>query len=222
MRENPKTILLTGYEPFDSFSYNPSGALTEVLDGQMIEGYVVKGAVMPVDCVQMPGVLYGLVEQHQPLIVVGMGLAFGDSGLCVERVGHNWSEINSPDNGGHTRPGVPLEPAAPTAYFSTFPASQIVSDLLEAGIPAYPSDHAGGHLCNEMLFTALHAVNSGAWPPVEGRAIAVGFVHLPGTPQLAARMIQQDKHFRHTASMDLELMRQGLELALAATVRSLK
>lgn len=221
MSENSKTILLTGYEPFDRFPYNPSGVIAQTLDGLTIEGYVVKGAIMPVDCVKMPGILYGLVEQHRPKIVIGLGLAFGDSGLRLERVGHNWSEISTPDNGGHTRPGVPLLPEAPTAYFSTFPANQIVTGLLEAGIPAYPSDHAGGHLCNEMLFTALHAINSGDWPPVEGKPVVAGFIHLPGTPQLAARLIQEDKRFRHSASMSLELMQQGIELVLATTVRSL-
>jgi len=221
MSNNEKTILLTGYEPFDRFPYNPSGVLAEALDGFEVEGYVVKGAIMPVDCVKMPGVLYGLVEQHHPQIVIGLGLAFGDTGLRLERVGHNWSEISAPDNGGHTRPGVPLLPEGPAAYFSTFPANQIVTDLLEAGLPAYPSDHAGGHLCNEMLFTALHAINSGDWPPVEGQPIVAGFIHLPGTPQLAAQLIQEDRRNRHSPSMGLELMRQGIEIALATTVKSL-
>jgi pyroglutamyl-peptidase len=222
MSENLKTILLTGYEPFDRFAYNPSGVIAQALSGKTVGGYVVKGAIMPVDCVKMPGVLYGLVEQYRPQIVIGLGLAFGDSGLRLERVGHNWSEISTPDNGGHTRPGVPLLSGAPAAYFSTFPADRIVTALLEAGLPAYPSDHAGGHLCNEMLFTALHAISSGDWPPVEGQPVVVGFIHLPGTPQLATRLIQEDRRFRHSASMSLELMQQGVELALATTVRSLK
>lgn len=221
MSNDSKTILLTGYEPFDRFPYNPSGVLAGALDGFTVEGYVVKSATMPVDCVKMPGVLYGLVEQHRPRIVIGLGLAFGDSGLRLERVGHNWSEISTPDNGGHTRPGVPLLPEGPAAYFSTFPANRIVADLLEAGIPAYPSDHAGGHLCNEMLFTALHAINSGDWAPVEGKPIVAGFIHLPGTPQLAVQLIKEDRRFRHSASMSLELMRQGIEIALATTVKAL-
>ena len=221
MSDNSKKILLTGYEPFDRFPYNPSGVLAEALDGFQIEGYVVKGAMMPVDCVKMPGVLYGLVEQHRPQVVIGLGLAFGDSGLRLERVGHNWSEISTPDNGGHTRPGVPLHPEGPAAYFSTFPANQIVADLLEAGIPAYPSDHAGGHLCNEMLFTALHAINNGDWPQVEGQPVVAGFIHLPSTPELAAQLIREDKRYRHSASMSLELMRKGIKIALATTVKSL-
>lgn len=221
MSNNSKTILLTGYEPFDRFPNNPSGVLAQALDGFTVEGYVVKGAIMPVDCVKMPGVLYGLVEQHHPQIVIGLGLAFGDSGLRLERVGHNWSEISSPDNGGNTRPGVPLVPEGPAAYFSTFPANQIVTDLLETGIPAYPSDHAGGHLCNEMLFTALHAINNGDWHPVEGQPIVAGFIHLPGTPQLAAQLIQEDRRFRNSASMSLDLMRHGIEIALATTIKSL-
>ncbi len=224
MSKTPKSVLLTGYEPFDRFPYNPSEVIALALDGLELDGeFVIKGARLPVDCVKMPGVLYGLVEQYRPQIVIGLGLAAGDSGIRIERVGHNWSEIiGRPDNGGHTRPGVPLLPGEPAAYTSTFPATQIVTDLLEAGIPAYTSNHAGGHLCNEMLFTALHAVNTGAWQPAPGQAaIICGFIHLPATPQLVAQLIQTDKHSRNIASMSLELMQQSVKLALNSIVRSL-
>lgn len=223
MSVNSKTILLTGYEPFDRFPYNPSGVVARALDGKEIAGgYVIRGAQMPVDTERMPGVLYGLVEQHRPQIVIGLGLAFGDQGIRIEQVGHNWSEIGHPDNGGHTRPGVALLPGQPAAYTSTFPAKQIVADLLEAGIPAYPSSHAGGHLCNQMLFTALHAVESGAWQPAPGQEkIICGFVHLPGTPELAAQLLREDKFSKPGPSMSLDLMQQAVELALTVTARAL-
>jgi pyroglutamyl-peptidase len=220
MTETSKNILLTGYEPFDRFAYNPSGVVAKALNGwQLDHGYVVQGAVLPVDCQKMPPELDRLVAHFRPQVVIGLGLAFGDSGLRLERVGHNWSQINSPDNGGHTRPGSPLLADAPAAYFSTFPASQIIADLLEAGIPAYPSDHAGGHLCNQLLFTALHAINSGTWQTApDGSQIACGFIHLPATPQLVARLIQTDKNTRNGASMALELMQRGVELALKSAL----
>jgi pyroglutamyl-peptidase len=111
---------------------------------------------------------------------------------------------------------------APAAYFSTFAANQIIADLLEAGIPAYPSDHAGGHLCNQMLFTALHAINSGAWQTTpDGNRITCGFIHLPATPQMVAHLIQTDKNTRNGASMALELMQRGVELALKCTMTHL-
>lgn len=220
MSEATKNILLTGYEPFDYFPYNPSGVIAQMLNGRQLDGgYVVRGAILPVDCLKMPGVLYRLVEQFQPQVVIGLGLAFGDSGLRLERVGHNWSQISTPDNGGNTRPGIPLWPDAPAAYFSTFQANQIVADLLEAGIPAYPSDHAGGHLCNQMLFTALHAINSGVWQAASNDPVISGFIHLPATPQLVAQLIQTDKNVRSSASMSLDLMQQGVELALTGSVR---
>ncbi|MDB5081596.1 MAG: peptidase [Chloroflexi bacterium] len=217
-----KTILLTGYEPFDRFPYNPSGVIAEALDGkELADGYVIRGAVLPVDCVKMPGVLYGLFEKYQPQVVIGLGLAFSETGLRIERVGHNWSEITGlPDNGGHNRPGIPLLPDVPAAYFSTFPSKQIVADLLEAGIPAHTSDHAGGHLCNEMLFTALHAINAGAWQHPSGNPVIAGFIHLPATPQLAVQLIQTEKHIRNIASMSLDLMQQGVEQVLTSTIQA--
>jgi pyroglutamyl-peptidase len=223
MIETSKSILLTGFEPFDRFALNPSGLVAQGLDGCLFDkGYVVHGAVLPVDCQKMAPELNRLVAQFRPQVVIGLGLAFGDSGLRIERVGHNWSQISTPDNGGHTRPGSPLLADAPAAYFSTFPASQIIADLLEAGIPVYPSDHAGGHLCNQMLFTALHAINSGAWQTAQGEVrLTCGFIHLPATPQLVARLIQTDKNTRNGPSMALELMQRGVELALKCTMTHL-
>ncbi len=210
MAQLNKTILLTGYEPFDRFSYNPSGVIALALDGHEVgAGYTVRGAVLPVDCEQMPGLLTDLWEQERPAFVVGLGLAFGETGIRLERLGHNWLAIKSPDNGGHTRPGELITEGAPAAYFSPLPLKEITEALLEKGLPAYLSDHAGTHLCNMLLFTALHRV---AQTP--GDPTGCGFIHLPGTPELAVHLAQADRTARPGPSLSLDLMQQAVELAL--------
>lgn len=205
-----KTILLTGYEPWDNFPYNPSGVIAEALNGsETAQGYVIRGATMPVDCMMMPGVLAKLWERYQPDYVIGLGLAFGDSGLRVERLGHNWVAIYSPDNGGHTSQGEPIIEEAPAAYFSSLPVAGIVAALLEKGIPAYSSEHAGTHLCNEMLFTALHRAAE-----IPGGKPQCGFIHLPATPELAVQVAMHEPRAKPGPSMSLDLMQRGVELAL--------
>lgn len=210
---------MTGYEPFDRFELNPSGIVARRLDGQEVgQGFVVRSAVMPVDCEKMPGVLAGLIEQYRPARIVGLGLAAGISAIQVERLGHNWIEITGlPDNGGHQRQGDPVIPAAPLAYASTLPVKGIVEELLGHNIPAYLSDHAGTHLCNQMLFTALH------WAAQLEREQAplCGFIHLPAHPELVVTLAATDRKAIRTPSMSLELMQQAVHLALAYTVRNL-
>ncbi len=212
-----KTILLTGYEPWDDYELNPSGEIAKALNGTELTGnYIIRGEVMPVDCRKMPGILIGLIEKYQPQVVVGLGLAFGDSGIRVERIGHNWINITRPDNGGNVVPDELAIPSANAAYFSTFPAKEIVGTLLQAGIPAYTSDHAGGHCCNLMLFTALHYLSF--LPARPESSIQCGFLHLPGTPQLAAQIALQTNNARALPSMSLELMQQAVERSLRQIV----
>jgi len=208
-----KTILLTGYEPWDDFEFNPSGKIAAALNGKVITNdYIIRGEVMPVDCRKMPGILTGLIEKYQPQVVVGLGLAFGDSGMRVERIGHNRINITKADNGGNVVLDEPAVTSANAAYFSTFPANEIVTTLLRNGIPAYPSDHAGGHCCNLMLFTALHYLS------YSESSIPCGFLHLPGTPQMAAQIALRDKSPKVYPSMSLELMQQAVELSLLQIV----
>lgn len=170
---------------------------------------------MPVDCVAMPETLAKLWEQHRPEYVVGLGLAFGESGLRLERLGHNWVAIYTPDNGGHTRPGEPIIEGAPAAYFSPLPVASMVAALLEEGIPAYPSDHAGTHLCNEMLYVALHRASE-----MQQNRSHCGFIHLPATPELAVQVALSEPRGKPGPSMNLELMQRGVELALNYIVKN--
>lgn len=208
-----KVILLTGYEPFDKLSYNPSGVIAQALDSYSpAAGYVVRGVQMPVDCEKMPKVLAGLWEQHQPICVIGLGLALSATGLQIERLGKNWVEIAAPDNGKHTRAGELLLVDAPTAYRTTLPVKTILTALLEAGIPAYLSDDAGAHMCNGMLFTALHLAAQ------QQPAPRCGFIHLPGVPKLVAEVMAANRDKRHTASMSLDLMQEGVKVVLAQSL----
>ncbi len=210
-----KTLLLTGYEPFDRFSDNPSGIIARQLDGQELgKGYIVRGAILPVDSQKMPGVLSELWDKYQPSICVGLGLAFGENSLRLERIGHNWIEIGSPDNGGHTPCGS-IVPDGPAAYFSPLPLKMVIQSLLERGIPANLSDHAGTHLCNMLLYLALHRAGQlGQDGPKSG------FIHLPAHPELAAKMALPEpdggtnKLGKPGPSMSLDLMQKGVLAAL--------
>jgi pyroglutamyl-peptidase len=162
--------------------------LAEALDGREIAGYRVKGVVLPCDCKLMPPALAEWMERLNPVAVVGTGLAFGDSQIRVEKVGLNLLDFgNIPDNGGNLMKGEPIIKDGPAAYFSTLPVQQSVKRLRHEGVPAYLSGHAGGHLCNDMLYTASHLVaqTRADKPPV-------GFIHLPALPQQSAEEAERD------------------------------
>ncbi|MEI6046519.1 MAG: hypothetical protein WCS37_19380 [Chloroflexota bacterium] len=212
-----KVILLTGYPPFGRHTLNPSGLVAEALNGREIRGYQVVGVTLPCDYKLMPPLLMGLIEQLRPVVIIGSGLAFGESQFRIERVGLNLLDFGSvSDNGGHLLKGEPAVKDGPTAYFTTLPLLKVVERLRQEGIPAYLSSHAGGHLCNHMIYTALHLVTQ----MDIGRPL-VGFIHLPALPHQAAAEALRDNLPLCAPSMSLDLILQGLEIVIQESILGL-
>ena len=184
------TLLLTGYEPFGDHDRNPTAEVARELDGEEVAGREIVGRVLPVEFDRAAEEIRALVEDHDPEAVVATGLAAGRAAVSVERVGVNVADcVGIPDNAD-------AEPRneriladgdtgedPPAAYFATLPVAESVEDLLESGIPARVSNTAGTHLCNNVLYrTRAYLEATG-----RGTEIPMGFVHLPLTPEGAAK-----------------------------------
>jgi pyroglutamyl-peptidase len=176
------TLLVTGYEPFGDHETNPSGRVAERLDGETVAGHDVVGRVLQVEFGRTGDQLRGLVDEHDPVVVVSTGLAAGRAAVAVERVGVNVDDHGTvPDNADATPRHEPIDPDGPDAYFATLPVPTVVDALLEADVPARLSNTAGTHLCNHALYTVRHHAER------EGLDLDSGFVHLPCSSEMAAR-----------------------------------
>jgi pyroglutamyl-peptidase len=195
-------ILLTGFEPFTPYKINPTEELARAFDRTRVGDAVVHAAVLPVHHAEAAGQVRRLLETLRPDAVLGLGLAGSRARIALERVAVNVMDYPVPDNAGCEKRDEPCVVSGPAAYFTTLPLRAIVTRLVDAGIPAYVSDTAGTYLCNQTLYTMLHAVTALASPP------RVGFVHVPPLPSMvAAAGLDQ-------ACMDLPLMRRAVEIAL--------
>ncbi|UPV76484.1 peptidase (plasmid) [Halorussus limi] len=183
------TLLLTGYEPFGDHDRNPSGEIARKLDGETVADREVVGHVLPVEFDRASDEMEALLGDHDPEVVVATGLAAGRTGVSVERVGINVADCAGVPDNADAEPRnerIRGEGDAPAAYFATLPVVEVVSALLESGIPARVSNTAGTHLCNNILYRTraqLEADDRGADVPM-------GFVHLPMTPEGAAEKAQ--------------------------------
>ena len=197
-----RVILVTGFEPFTPHKINPTEELARGLDGHRVGEAVVRAAVLPVHHAEAAPRVRALLETIRPDTVLHLGLAGGRARIALERVAVNVMDDAVPDNAGCQMTDEPCVPAGPVAYFTTLPLRAILARLTDAGIPAYISDTAGTYLCNQTLYTTLHAVTGRADPP------RVGFMHVPLLPAMvAASGLDQP-------SMELGLMRRAVELAL--------
>ena len=148
MEENKKVILLIGSAPFGGDPTNPTYELAKLLNGTVYKDYVFRSASFPVSRRQCIPAVEAAIEQWNPSIVIGVGLADNRPGVCVERVAVNVADFPIRDNEGYLALNETLDPDGPVAYLSTLPIRACVSELREAGLPAQVSNTAGNFCCN--------------------------------------------------------------------------
>jgi pyroglutamyl-peptidase len=200
------TMLVTGFEPFGGASVNPSAEVAKRLDGRSFGGSQVCSALLPVHHISAAARVQALLDAHEPIAVVHLGLAAERAQIALERIAINVMDYSIPDNEGFQARDEPCVPDGPAAYFSTLPLRAMLDTLGRAGIPAYLSATAGTYLCNFVMYTTLHALAERREP---ARA---GFIHLPLLPSMVSPGNAEQP------SMDLTLMLRGVEMALEAAV----
>lgn len=173
-----KTLLLTGFEPFLSFTINPTMKIVEELDGQTIGEYRIVGKTMTVDFANSGKQLLEFIREIKPDAVVSLGLAGGRTKITPERVAINVKDGDA-DNEGHKPVDEPIQTDGPAAYMSTLPIREMVDKLNESGFPAAISNTAGTYLCNNVMYESLHYLQS------NNLSIPSGFIHIPASHELA-------------------------------------
>jgi pyroglutamyl-peptidase len=171
------TILLTGFEPFDGESVNPSWTIASALDGETLAGARVVAVRLPTEFRTSLRVLRAALRRHAPTLAVALGQAGGRAALSLERVAINVDDARIPDNAGARPIDVPVVRGGPAAYFSTLPIKAIVAALRERGVPAEVSQSAGTFVCNHVFYGLQHAL--------AGTRARSGFVHVPYLPEQA-------------------------------------
>lgn len=174
------TILLTGFAPFGGEELNPSWQAVSALDGERIAGHRVVARLLPVEFGASLDALRAALEEVHPALVLCVGQAGGRPQLSLERVAINVDDARIPDNAGASPVDAPIAADGPAAYFATLPIKAMLAALREAGIPAEVSQTAGTYVCNHVFYGLMHALRD--TPGVRG-----GFVHIPYSPEQAAR-----------------------------------
>lgn len=202
-----KRILVTGFEPFDGESVNPSWEVARRLDGWQHADHVVAARCLP--CV------FGAVREElaralaalSPEIVIAVGLAGGRPEVSLERVAINVSDARIRDNAGAQPIDEPVVADGPPAYFTTLPVKAILHRLRGAGLPAQVSNTAGTFVCNHAFYMLQHL--AATTHPTVRRA---GFIHIPWLPEQAAR-------HPGTPSLGLETVVAALRIAIETSIK---
>jgi pyroglutamyl-peptidase len=207
------SVLVTAFGPWDGGS-NASAALLAELEARREDLEALAGApvvleLLPVDTVVAPELLGRLLRTHRPSHALLTGQAAGRNRVALERLAVNLRDFSIPDSSGATIRSLPVVEDGPAAYRATWPDLEGAAAAIEAaGIPAGVSSHAGTHLCNQLLYTALHTAALGDEGP------AAAFMHLPLTPaQVIAREPAAERH-PNRPHLDPALAARAVEILL--------
>ena len=200
-----RTVLLTGFEPFDQDTINPSWEAVRLLDGILLSDDVrIVARQLSCAFAEAPARLAGFLDEYKPEMVIAVGLASGRADVSVERVAINLNDARIPDNLGLQPIDTPVVAQGPAAYFSTLPIKAMVRAIQAAGIGASVSHTAGTFVCNQVFYSLQHAL--------AGSGVRSGFIHIPALAQQALES--------GVPSMALETMVQGLRIALITALNT--
>jgi pyroglutamyl-peptidase len=189
------TVLITGFEPFDGFTVNPSEEIVKKFEGTKINHHSIFGVVLPLDYKNAFDVLDKAIEKHKPDFILCCGQA-NRAAISIERLAVNAVSTKRPDNYENTPESDIINFEGPAAYFSNIDPLPLVEALIDEGIPAFVSYHAGLYGCNWILYRVMQQIEDS---PLKAKAT---FIHLPPLPSQA---IEKDMMSLATMTLDMQI-----------------
>jgi len=202
-------ILVTGYPPFDTFPLNSTHQLIESMKTDLpAELADARGTIIfeivdfdNTDSASQQRTMLAsyrrVMELHEPNVCLFCGQAAARTMLCLETIAVNIFK------------GEIIDPAGPPAYWATLPDQKtLIGNLRAEGIPAKLSHHAGTHLCNHILYTALREAERNC------TGVKTGFLHLPMT---ATQIIECNEN---RPFVPLAMTRKALTMAIQHVLAS--
>jgi pyroglutamyl-peptidase len=195
----PKTVLITGFEPFAGATLNPSKLLIHEFNQLDFPDLELVTAVLPVEFELATKQLLALIDSHKPDVVISLGQAEGRASISIERIAINFADAQIADNGGNQLVNQEIRSGDQPGYFSTLPVFELVQLLKDAGISVSQSLSAGSFVCNYIFYQMQSHLNKSKTQS--------GFIHLPLVEE------QQDE-FPDQPTMPLAEMVRGIELII--------
>ena len=189
-----KKLLITGFDPFDSATINPSWEAVNLLPDTIGAYQLYKLQIPTVFGVAFETILTE-AQKICPDVIIAVGQAGSRSAVTPERIGINVRDARICDNAGNSPKDEPIVPHGPDGYFSTLPVKAMITAIQEAGLPAAISNTTGTFVCNDVLYSLLHHY--------AGTDVRCGFIHVPWLPQ------------QGEPNLSLERTAKALEIAIS-------
>ena len=200
-------IILTGFEPFNGSTTNPSAEVIKNFPVDLFSGHNLILEILPVDREKAVAWLKNAIQETQPEILILLGEATNRPVLSIEKVAINWMDFRIADNSGVRVRDQAVIADGPAAFFSTLPVNLIHSHLKTAQIPAEISLSAGAYLCNQVFYSSLYYLS------LAGIKSMSGFIHLPSLPE---QVVEKNQI---SPSMSLDTSLKAIVIALQTCIQ---
>ena len=171
-KETIMQFLITGFDPFGSSELNASCEAVRAMPAMWGDHQIIT-ATLPVVYDKCADVLYELLDEHQPDVVLCLGQAVGREGISLEHAAVNVKASSSPDNAGVTFSGEKIAEDGPESLPSNLPLKELAYALKEVGISSKISYSAGTYVCNDLFYHLMNYASEHA------KRMLCGFIHIP-------------------------------------------
>ncbi|MFZ4714466.1 MAG: pyroglutamyl-peptidase I [Bacteriovoracaceae bacterium] len=172
-------ILVTGFEPFDGLSLNPSAQLLEHLEKENNKtpfAFELSTLLLPVSFNHAYTSIEEKALSFKPDIIIMTGLAQNRIDLTIEKIAVNYLNARNPDNMGIRPQNCKIDEDGPDGIFSTLPWEEIFAWAESERLPIKPSFTAGTYVCNDLFYKTMKFAHT--------NKIQSGFIHLPATEEI--------------------------------------
>lgn len=168
---NYQIVLVTGFEPFDSYTINPSALVVEALNNSTIGDSKIVGIVLPVDFNRSKTLVVDEIQKIKPSMVLSLGLSPKARSIEIEVFAFNleWNPYSD-------KPLYSVKPVIPSAPFIEKTNINVLftySQIKKRGIPTSISLLPGFYVCNSLFYNLLWYKES------NNLSMKIAFIHLP-------------------------------------------
>lgn len=167
----PAVLLISGFGPFSGYDVNPSIEALRPLDGELAGGMDVHVVELPVVWDESWDILLAAIEEVQPDILIGTGVA-GTDAMRYEVTALN-TEWGADVEGAYAAGEEVVEGGA-ASLPTQLPVEEMAAAVTGAGFATTLSDDAGTYLCNHIFYHVVHHAEFEATRPM-----IAGFIHVP-------------------------------------------
>jgi pyroglutamyl-peptidase len=197
-----KKVILTGFEPFGDYEFNPTKESTEYFNSVgVVSGVKVIGLVLPCTYFGAFHLLSRTMEEENPDAVISVGLSSSVKAIRIETTFRNLMNGKYPDSKGNTPKNLPLCDGPNAKEFLSSTANNIyLANLLHSkDLPVEISGDADSFICNSLGYQTSKKILSNQFYSMRNM-----FIHIPWTDDYKDKIqlestkifLEKEKYYR--------------------------